>query len=102
MVLSADSFELVPRAPDVLALLGGDRRFKLELPASQLEILTPPLCDVVEATAALREARHALAGCTGGVVRFAGAGVHPFSAGVGELNRLPRYERMIRASYPRR
>jgi carboxylate-amine ligase len=96
MLLAPDSLALVPRAPEVLALLDGDPRFKLELPASQLEILTPPVVSVAEAAEALLEARRALADGAAGLVRLAAAGVHPFSPGVGELNRHPRYERTIR------
>jgi len=44
----------------------------------------------------LREGRRSLAERAGELVAFAAAGVHPFSAGVGELNELPRYERTIR------
>ena len=96
MLLAPDSFGLVARGPDVLALLGGDPRFKLELPASQLEILTPPLVDLTEAGGALLEGRRALAEGAADLVRLGAAGAHPFSPGVGELNRIPRYERTIR------
>jgi carboxylate-amine ligase len=96
MLLAPDTLGLVARAPEVLALLDGDSRFKLELPASQLEILTPPFVNVTEAAAALLEGRRALAEIATGVVALAAAGVHPFSPGVGELNRLPRYEHTIR------
>lgn len=96
MLLAPDTLGLVPRATDVLALLDGDPRFKLELPASQLEVLTPPLAKVTDAAAALLEGRRALAEAATGVVRLAAAGAHPFSPGIGELNRLPRYEHTIR------
>jgi carboxylate-amine ligase len=96
MLLAPDTLELVAKAPEVLALLDGDPRFKLELPASQLEILTPPVDKVTDASAALLEGRRALAEAASGVVRLAAAGVHPFSPGIGELNRLPRYEHTIR------
>src|SRR3954471_5122473 len=43
MLLDPESLALVTRAPDVLAAVGEDPRFKLELPASQLEIVLPPL-----------------------------------------------------------
>jgi carboxylate-amine ligase len=95
MLLEPDTFGLVARAPEVLALLNGDPRFKLELPASQLEILTSPLLDVNKAADALLAGRRALAQAAAGRVRLAAAGVHPFSPGVGELNHLPQYERTI-------
>ena len=70
--------------------MGDDDRFKLELPASQLEILAPVSTDVSVVGAGLlsaaRGGRHAR-----GLVRLASAGVHPFSSGVGALNGLDRY-----------
>lgn len=96
MLLASDTLELAECAPDVLALLDADPRFKLELPASQLEIVMPPRTKVVEAAAALLAGRRTLADRTHGYVRLAAAGVHPFSSGVGALNRLAPYERMIR------
>lgn len=96
MLLVPDTFDLAERATEVLGLLDGDRRFKLELPASQLEILTPPVPYVTEAAAALLLARQKLVDRAEGFVRFAAAGVHPTSPAVGALNQVPRYERTIR------
>lgn len=95
MLLDPEDFELVARAGDVLALMDGDPRFKLEMPASQIEIVTPACHSVEEAAASLRDGRRALADRTGGLVRLAAAGVHPSSPGVGELNGLERYKRTI-------
>jgi carboxylate-amine ligase len=96
MVLDPESFELVPRAEEVLALLDGDPRFKLELPASQLEIVTPACATVDEAVTVVREGRHELAARAQGLAAFAGAGVHPLSPGAGPLNDHPRYEHTVR------
>lgn len=96
MLLATDTLELCPAGPEVVELLSGDPRFKLELPASQIEITTPPSHDVPAVAAALLDARRALVEASAGVVRSAAAGVHPFSPGVGELNRLPAYERTVR------
>lgn len=95
MLLSPESLELEPRAHELLTRLGDDARFKLELPASQLEILSPVSSDVNELGEALIAARSAAASAAAGLVRLASAGVHPFSPGVGELNRLPRYEHTV-------
>jgi carboxylate-amine ligase len=95
MLLAPDTLELVACAPEVLARVEGDVRFKLELPASQLEIVTPGCSRVGDAAAALLAARRMLAARAEGLVRLASAGVHPFSPGNGELNRLPRYEPVI-------
>ncbi len=96
MLLDPESYELVGRATEVLSLLHGDRRFKLELPASQIEIVTRAAATAGEAIAELREARMLLAKCTEGLVRLAAAGVHPTSPGRGELNSLERYERTVK------
>jgi carboxylate-amine ligase len=103
MVLDPDTLGLAPRGRDVLARLGDDPRFKLELPAAQLEILVGPSATVPDAARALYEARRDLverAGGdlgerAGGLARFAAAGFHPTSPGAGELNHTPRYERVI-------
>jgi carboxylate-amine ligase len=96
MVLDPNTLELTPRANEVLARLGGDPRYKLELPAAQLELMVGPTATVPEASRALLEARRDLVDRVDGAVRFASAGVHPTSAGAGELNQLRRYEHVIR------
>ena len=96
MVLDPDTFELAPRAGEILERVGDDGRFKLELPASQLEIVTPPCASVPEAARALSEGRRDLAARAPSVARFAAAGFHPSSPGLGELNTSPRYERTMR------
>lgn len=96
MLLDPSTSELVPRAQEVLELLSGDSRFKLELPASQLEIVTPSLRSVGDACSALLAGRRELATRAGHLVALAGAGAHPSSPGAGPLNELPRYAHTIR------
>jgi carboxylate-amine ligase len=96
MLLDPDSFELAPVAQDVLQRVGDDDRFKLELPASQIEILTPARERVSEAMEALMRGREDLAERAQDMVRLASAGAHPFSSGLGQLNQLPQYEHTIR------
>ena len=96
MVLDPDTLELAPRASEVLGRLGEDPRYKLELPAAQLELTVEPTATVPEAARALLEARRDLVARVDGAVRFAAAGVHPTSPGAGELNRSPRYDHTIR------
>src|SRR3954469_23785946 len=55
-LLDHETLDLLPRAREVAERTSGDPRFKLELPASQLEIITPPCADVETAVAALRTA----------------------------------------------
>jgi glutamate---cysteine ligase / carboxylate-amine ligase len=95
MLLDPDSLELSPCAEQLLALLGDDRRFKLELPASQLEIVTPASASVSAVGDALLQARRKLATRCAGIARLASAGTHPFSPGTGALNELARYQRTI-------
>ncbi|MDQ4048110.1 MAG: glutamate-cysteine ligase family protein, partial [Actinomycetota bacterium] len=48
MVLDPDTLDLTPRAEELLAALGGDPRFKPELPAAQIELVTAPARTVGE------------------------------------------------------
>jgi carboxylate-amine ligase len=95
MLLDPATLELVPAAQAVLARVSEDFRFKLELPASQIEILVPPSHNVSDALATLMQARRDLAAHTDRLVRLACAGVHPSSPGLGRLNQLPQYEHTI-------
>jgi glutamate---cysteine ligase / carboxylate-amine ligase len=96
MLLDRESLELVPCAREVLAVLGGgEERFKLELPASQLEIVTSPTSALDSLARELLVRRRVLAEAADGVARVASAGVHPFSPAVGELNQLPAYAQTI-------
>jgi len=77
MLLEAGSFDLLPRAADVIERCGGDPRFKLELPAAQLEIVLPPLETIEECREALRAARRDLAAAAERIGVLAAAGAHP-------------------------
>jgi carboxylate-amine ligase len=98
MLLDPATLDLAPHAPEALAAVAGDRRFKLELPAAQFEALTPPRATVGEAAADLAGARRDLAAALRGRLALAVAGTHPFAAGRGELNPGARYE-AIAAEY---
>jgi carboxylate-amine ligase len=96
MLLDPDTLALAPVAGDVLARTD-DPRLKLELPASQLEVVVPPARGVPEAIADLAAGRRALAAAADGLARPAGAGVHPFSAPLGPLNAGERYDEILAA-----
>jgi len=94
MLVNARTFELEPRAHEVLAAAGGDPRFKPELPAAQLEIAVPPAASVGESAAGLARARADIAAIAAPEARLAAAGAHPFSAPEGPVHPAPRYERL--------
>jgi glutamate---cysteine ligase / carboxylate-amine ligase len=89
MLLDAETLDLAPHAAEVV---GSDPRFKLEMPAAQLEIVTAPHRTVSEAATALAAARRDLERAAQPRFRIAGAGAHPFASGRGPLNPGARYE----------
>ena len=100
MVLDPETFDLAPRAHAVLERVEGDRRFKPELPAAQLEIALAPAATVGEAVQALAQARADLAAAADGIALLAGAGAHPFAAAEGVLSDGARYEALLREYGP--
>jgi carboxylate-amine ligase len=98
MLLDPGTLDLSPSQAEILAGLAGDARFKGELPAAQLEIVTGACATVGDAVRELAAARVALLRAVEGRVRPAGAGAHPFAAARGELSRDERYA-AIRAEY---
>ena len=99
-VLDAVTHDLVPAAGEVLAAVDGDPRFKRELPAAQVELVGAPAATVGTAAAELLAARRDLVAAAGSRFAFAGAGVHPFAAREGELNRGPVYDHTRREFGP--
>lgn len=98
MLLDPETGQLAPLATQVLRRVEGDPRFKRELPAAQLEIMTPPVATVGEAASALAGARRELARATRDLVQLAAAGAHPRSQAEGELSEGARYEH-VRVEY---
>jgi carboxylate-amine ligase len=96
-LLDPESLDLAPCALEVLAGLGADPRFKPELPAAQIEILTPPSRCVADAVGVLADGRAALAAFCKDRVWPMAAGVHPFASADGRLNRGSRYDRIAAA-----
>jgi glutamate---cysteine ligase / carboxylate-amine ligase len=90
MLLDAQTLDLLPRAAEIVEP-AGDSRFKLEMPAAQLELSLPPARSVPAAIAGLAAARRDLAAAAEPVGRVAAAGVHPFAAPIGVLNPGERY-----------
>jgi glutamate---cysteine ligase / carboxylate-amine ligase len=94
-LLDGETLDLLPNAREVLERVGDDARFKLELPASQLEIVTPPCPDVASAVAALDAARRDLVVAAAPLGRLMTAGAHPTTAELGTLTDDPRYRRTL-------
>ena len=92
MVLDPGSLDLAPRAHELLSDLEGDPRFKAELVAAQVELVTEPSDPVGQAAAQLRQGRERLAAAATGRLALAAAGVHPFTSEEGVLNDAERYE----------
>ena len=96
MLLDPDTLDLTPRATELLERVEGDGRFKLELPAAQFEIMSPPLRGAPEAAEFLATARRDLQRAADGLAWLACSGVHPFAEEEGELNAGERYKRTRR------
>jgi glutamate---cysteine ligase / carboxylate-amine ligase len=95
MLLDPRTLDLAPHADAVLRRLDSDGRFKPELPAAQLEIAVRPAATVGVAAAELAAARRDLVEAARGVARPAGAGVHPFADGRGQVSGGERYGRLL-------
>ena len=95
MLVDRDTLDLAPLANELLERVDGDPRFKLELPAAQLEIVSPPVASAAAAREFLATARADLKRAADGLVWLAGAGVHPFAHPEGRLNVGSRYERTL-------
>jgi glutamate---cysteine ligase / carboxylate-amine ligase len=94
MLLDPTTLDLAPRCEQVLSGLAGDTRFKPELIAAQIETVTPPRRTVADAAKVLRSARSDLLAALEGHALAAGAGVHPFTAALGELHGAARYHEL--------
>jgi glutamate---cysteine ligase / carboxylate-amine ligase len=100
LLLDPETHDLTPRAPEVLQRLGDPARFKPELPAAQLEIVTAPHPDLSGALAELAAGRSRLVEAAAGRARPAATGLHPFANPEGELQQLDAYAH-TRAEYGR-
>ncbi len=86
-----ETLDELPLAREVHERTDGDPRFKLELMAAQLEIVTPPSPDVETAVEALRVARRDLATAAEPIGRLMSAGAHPIASELSVLTDDPRY-----------
>lgn len=95
MLLDPGSLDLSPHAADVVAAARSGA-VQGELPASQLELTTPPSQTVADAVAVLSRLRRELAEAAAGTGILACAGAHPFAAAEGLLSDGPRYAALVR------
>ena len=95
MLLDPVTFDLLPRAAEVVARARDSLAVKGELPASQVELVTPPAHTVAEAVEALTAIRRRALAAAHGIGYLGAAGVHPFAGPEGELTAGPRYERTV-------
>jgi glutamate---cysteine ligase / carboxylate-amine ligase len=94
MLLDPDTLDLAPVGQQLKERVADDGRFKIEMPAAQFEIASPPLRDAAHAREFLHTARADLAQAAEGLAKLACAGVHPFGDEEGELNASERYKRV--------
>src|SRR4051812_42361903 len=80
MLLDPVTLDVTARSDQVLARLGGDTRFRRELLAAQLEIVTPALRSSSEVASCLASARRRLVDTLDGDALIAAAGVHPYAS----------------------
>jgi carboxylate-amine ligase len=98
-LLDAQTLDLAPRGAELLAAAGEDAPFKLEMPATQVEIAGAPAATVEEAVAGLAAGRRRLAALAAEHgLRPACMAVHPFAAAEAPLNDAARYA-AIEAAY---
>ncbi|MEA2457898.1 MAG: glutamate---cysteine ligase / carboxylate-amine ligase [Thermoleophilaceae bacterium] len=96
MVLDAGTLDLAPKAPELIERLGGDGRFKLEMPSAQIEIASPAMRSAGDAAEFLLRARRDLAAAAHACsAQIAGSGVHPFAGEEGAINAGERYKRTV-------
>jgi carboxylate-amine ligase len=84
-----------PPSPGGAVAVAAAVETKLELPASQVELVAAPARSVSAAIAALASGRMALAEAARGVALPAVSGTHPFAAPLGVLNAGPRYDAIL-------
>jgi len=96
IVVDPTTFEPTAAIDWLLAQLGPDTRFKPELRAAQVELVTPVCGSVPDACLELATARATLVEAAGARVRLLAMGTHPASVAPIEITRRPRYSALAR------
>ncbi|MCW3013669.1 MAG: glutamate--cysteine ligase [Solirubrobacterales bacterium] len=95
MLLDRRTLDLAPESARVLRDLEGDERFRPELPAAQLEVITDAAANVPAAIAQLAASHRTLRATVGPGLRVAGAGTHPFASPIGVMSDGARYQEIV-------
>lgn len=95
MLLDPETLDLAPESARALQAVDGDLRFRPELPAAQLEIVTSPAATVTEVVNQLRDARATLRAAVAPDLRIAAAGTHPFADPIGVMSQGDRYREIV-------
>lgn len=95
MLIDPRTLDLAPVIEQVLGALDGDARFRPELPAAQIEIITAPLRSVDAVVASLARAHADLVTAAAPWALVAGAGAHPFAATTGAMSTGERYQEIV-------
>jgi carboxylate-amine ligase len=92
MLVDPSTGSLAPRIEDVLRQVVGDERFRAELRASQVEVVTHPYLSAVDAGRELAASRIELAAMLGEEVALLACGTHPIESAPGPITSGERYE----------
>lgn len=93
MLLDTGTLDLNPRAEQVVAAAASES-IKTELPASQIELVTPPTSTAGQTASQLHALRNQAYDAATGIGRLAASGVHPFAAPDGPLSEGEAYDPM--------
>jgi glutamate---cysteine ligase / carboxylate-amine ligase len=92
MLVDPSSGALVPRIDDVLRRTGGDDRFRAELRAAQIELVSRPYLSAADVGRELAATRIELAGMVGEEISLVASGSHPIATAPGPITNGDRYE----------
>jgi carboxylate-amine ligase len=95
LLVDPATFDLVPLAGELVDGLADVSRFRRELSASQIEIVTLPADSCGGVVEQLAGARRQLVEHAGGRARLLACGVHPFAAPWGGISSGPRYQSIL-------
>jgi glutamate---cysteine ligase / carboxylate-amine ligase len=94
-LLDPDSLDLIPLGEVLVEALGDRERFRRELSAAQIEIVTGAGHSGADLALQLADGRRRVIEQSAGRARLLGAGAHPFAALWGDLSSGPRYEALL-------